>query len=114
MVSSSDKVSATFAKPAGSGICVKQFPSLVKSIFFFRALQATYSWPFSMTCAPNGGWPLILIVIWVLLRNWRAASGTVEGHADHLHESLKGRHFPGEVIVQAVRWYLQYPYGQNI
>jgi transposase-like protein len=22
---------------------------------------------------------------------------------------FKGRHFPGEVIVQAVRWYLQYP-----
>ena len=22
---------------------------------------------------------------------------------------FKGRHFPGEVIVQCVRWYLQYP-----
>jgi hypothetical protein len=25
----------------------------------------------------------------VLLRNWRAASGTVEGHADHAHQSLQ-------------------------
>jgi hypothetical protein len=25
----------------------------------------------------------------VLLRNWGAASGTVEGHADHAHQSLQ-------------------------
>ena len=40
-----------------------------------------------------------------------AASGTVEGLADHAHQSLQGRHFPGEVIVQCVRWYLPYPWA---
>jgi len=25
------------------------------------------------------------------------------------HHPFKGRHFPGEVIVLCVRWYLQYP-----
>ena len=34
---------------------VKQFPSFVKPIPVFRARQATYSWPLSMICAPNGG-----------------------------------------------------------
>jgi hypothetical protein len=29
----------------------------------------------------------------VLLRNWRAASGTVEGHADHARRSVSLRKF---------------------
>src|SRR5215472_6552921 len=29
-----------------------------------RAWQATYSWPFKITWAGKGGWPLILIVRW--------------------------------------------------
>jgi hypothetical protein len=37
------------------------------------------------------------------------ASGTVEGMPITSTNPFKGRHFPGEVIVQAIRWYLQYP-----
>jgi len=29
--------------------------------------------------------------------------------ADHSDQSIQGRHFPAEVIVLCVRWYLQYP-----
>src|SRR5215813_5486186 len=60
----SDKVSAIFAKPAASEMLVKQFPSLVKTVPALRAWQATYSWPFNITWAGKGGWPLILIVRW--------------------------------------------------
>ena len=57
-----DKVSAIFARRSGSSTRVKQLPSFVKPIPAARAAQATYSWPLRMTCAPNGGCPLILIV----------------------------------------------------
>ena len=33
--------------------------------------------------------------------------GRVEVHADH--QSVQRRHFPGEVILVCVRWYLRYP-----
>jgi TRAP-type uncharacterized transport system substrate-binding protein len=45
-------------------VMVKQLPSLAKPIPAARAAQATYSWPLRITCAPNGGWPDILIVTW--------------------------------------------------
>jgi hypothetical protein len=56
-----DQVSAIWARPRGSVIQVKQFPSLMKRIPASCAAQATYSWPLRMTCAPNGGCPDILI-----------------------------------------------------
>jgi hypothetical protein len=31
------------------------------------------------------------------------------GSADLRDESIQGRQYPGEVILQAVRWYLRYP-----
>jgi hypothetical protein len=36
-------------------------------------------------------------------------SGRVEVHADHPDPSVKGRHFPGEVILLCVCQYLRYP-----
>src|SRR3954449_7964540 len=54
-----DKVSAIWARRPGSPIPVKQFPSLAKPISAACAVQATYSCPLRITCAPNGGWPLI-------------------------------------------------------
>src|SRR5947209_540254 len=36
-------------------------------------------------------------------------SGTVEIHADPPTNPFKWRHFPGEVILLCVRWYLRYP-----
>jgi hypothetical protein len=57
-----DKVSAIWARRSGSPILVKQFPSLANPTSAAYAAQATYSWPFKMTWAPNGGCPLILIV----------------------------------------------------
>jgi len=33
----------------------------------------------------------------------------VKAHADHPDEAVQGRHYPGEVILLAVRWYLRYP-----
>ena len=36
-------------------------------------------------------------------------SGRVESHADHPDQSLQMHHFPGEVILLSVRWYLRYP-----
>ena len=59
---SCDKVSAIWARPAGSVVPVKQLPSLVKAIPAAWAATATYSWPFKMTCAANGACPAILIV----------------------------------------------------
>ena len=58
---SCDKVSAIWARPAGSVISVKQFPSLVKPMPSPCAAIATYSWPFRITCAANGACPAILI-----------------------------------------------------
>ena len=43
---------------------VKQLLSFVNVRWAFRAWQATYSWPLRMICAPNGGWPAILMVMW--------------------------------------------------
>src|ERR1700747_2424473 len=48
----------------GVGDGRKQFPSLVKRRPPLHARQATYSWPFKITWAGNGGCPLILIVRW--------------------------------------------------
>jgi len=55
--------------PAGSGTPVKQFPSFRNAIPAALAWQATYSWPFNMTCAGKGGWPDILIVTWPKTRS---------------------------------------------
>ena len=71
-------MSATLAKSAGAEIMVKQFPSLVKRICSFRAWQATYSWPLSITFKSRGtletlkqflahtttpkGWPVLMSV----------------------------------------------------
>ena len=63
-MSGSDKVSATAASAWVSVMAVKQLPSLAKAIPCLLAWQATHSWPLQMTCAPNGGCPLILIVRW--------------------------------------------------
>src|SRR5260370_9211219 len=49
--------SATRARPCGSAISVKQFPSFVNPIPAVLAWRATYSWPLRMTWAGNGGGP---------------------------------------------------------
>jgi len=36
-------------------------------------------------------------------------AGRVGADVDHLHQSVQRPHFPGEVILLAVRWYLRYP-----
>src|SRR5260370_30600135 len=53
--------SATRARPCGSAISVKQFPSFVNPIPAVLAWRATYSWPLRMTWAGNGGGPGHLI-----------------------------------------------------
>ena len=63
IVAGCDKVSAIWARPAGSAMRVKQLPSLTNPMPAARAAAATYSWPLRMTCAPNGGCPDILIVM---------------------------------------------------
>ena len=50
-------MSATFANSTVLSTWVKQLPSLVKVSPCFAPWEATYSWPFRMICAPNGGCP---------------------------------------------------------
>ena len=62
--SSRDKQSATWARPRGSAMPVKQLPSLMNPIPAARAASAPDSCPLRITCAGNGGCPDILIVTW--------------------------------------------------
>src|SRR5215469_1414891 len=70
-----DLAQSPYSPRRGQGVCDlrqacgvgdrrKAVPFLGKRKPALRAWQATYSWPFSITWAGNGGCPLILIVRW--------------------------------------------------